>query len=96
MLQHLLKPSRYKDSLQWDSTRSYSAAYGNIWSYAVLGSGSVTIASADINMLVTTTPTRGTWFERFLRGNKKLSVIINRNNFGLSVEALHIVIEDME
>ena len=29
VLQHSLKPGRYKDYLQWDSTRIFSTAYGN-------------------------------------------------------------------
>ena len=47
-------------------------------------------------MAVKTTPTRGIWFERFTRGNKKRTVSIKRNNFVLSGEALHAVMEDLE
>ena len=62
VLQLLIKPVRKKDYLQWNSMRSYPAAYGNIWSAGVLGLGSATMARTYRKMVVTTTPTRGTWF----------------------------------
>ena len=42
-----LKPGIYKDYMQWDSTRSYSSAYGNILSTGVLGLGSYTPSIID-------------------------------------------------
>ena len=47
-------------------------------------------------MVVKTTPTRGTLFARFMRGNKKQTGNMKRNSFGLSGEALHAVMEDLE
>ena len=57
VLHRSLQPGRYKDYLQWDSTRIYSGAYGNIWSDEFLLLESATLASTDRNMVVTTTPT---------------------------------------
>ena len=54
------------------------------------------MASVNRNMVVKPTPTRGTWFDRFMRGTKKKKVSINRNNFCLSREALHSVLGDLE
>ena len=54
------------DYLHWDSTRRYSAAYGNIWSAGVLVLGSDTLERAEKKMAVTTTTTRGTWFEKLM------------------------------
>ena len=74
--------------MQCNRMRSYSEAYGNILSAGVLGLGLATTESADINMVITTTPIRGTWFERLMRGKKKRTGRIRKNNFGLLGEAL--------
>ena len=79
----LIKPVRYKDYLQRYIPRRYSAEYGGIWIAGVLVLRLATFASADRKMVVTTTPTRGTWCDRFMRGSKKQTVSINRDNFGL-------------
>ena len=83
VLQQFPKQGRWKDYLKWDITRSYSSAYGNIWSDGFLQLGSANLEIWDIKMVVTTTPTWGTWFERFMRGNKKLMGSIKRKDFGL-------------
>ena len=76
LLQQSLKPGRYKDYMKWDRMRSYSTVYGNIWSAGVLVLGFSTLSGADINMVVTTTPTRGTLFKIFMGGNNKWTGII--------------------
>ena len=96
MLYKSLKPGKYKDYLQWYITRIYTSSYVNICSAGFMGLGSDNLESSDINMVIKTTPTRGTRFERFVRGNKKRTVITKRKMFGLLVEALHAVLEDVE
>ena len=81
-LQKSLKPGRYKNNLQWCITWRYSAAYGNIWSAGVLGLGSYTLNSSYRNMVVTTTTTIVTWFERFMKGNKMSMARIKRDTLG--------------
>ena len=54
------KLGRYKDYLQWDGPKSYSAAYGNIYIDGFLVLGLVTMSSTVKNIVVTTTLTRGT------------------------------------
>ena len=70
VLQQSLKPGRYKDYLQWDNTKSYSEAYGNIWSAGVLVIGSAIMVGTDRKMMVTTNPIRGTCFETSVRGTR--------------------------
>ena len=89
VLHQSLKTGRYKDYLQWNITRSYSSAYDNIWSTGVIVFGLATLARAYRKMVVMTTPTRGEWFERFMRGDEK-------KKFGHLVEALHEFIEALE
>ena len=47
-------------------------------------------------MLVTPNPTIGTWFERFMRGNKNQTRSIKIQSFGLSGEVAHTVLEYLE
>ena len=58
--------------------------------------GLATLESSDINMVVTTTPTRGTWLERFMRGKNKQTIRIKRNNFGFLGGAFHAPLEDLK
>ena len=81
--QQSLKPGIYQDYLQWYKTRSYSEVYGNICSAGVIGLGLDTLEIEDRNMVVTTIPNRGKWFESFIRGNKKRMGVIKIKNFGL-------------
>ena len=96
VLQKSLTPGRYNDHLHWDITRIYSVSYGNIWSDGVMVLGLATLESSDRNMVVTTTPTRGTWLERFMRGKNKQTIRIKRNNFGFLGGAFHAPLEDLK
>ena len=58
LLQQSLNSGRYRECLQWDSSRSYSAAYGNICILGVNSLGVTTLTVRDKNMMITTSPTR--------------------------------------
>ena len=68
MLRRSLKPGKYADHIQYDTLRKYRSAFSNVWGASVHTMQESVMARATAKLFVTSCPTNGLWFERFMGG----------------------------
>ena len=71
MLKRSLDKGRYRNNLQFETVRKLSSTYSNIW-HSSRKTLTTSVMARDIKKTyVTTCPTYGLWFERFILGMHK-------------------------
>ncbi|KAL7468881.1 hypothetical protein ACHAXS_009127 [Conticribra weissflogii] len=83
-LQSSLRSGRYTNYLQWDSMRKTPTWYGNVHEAGAGYQMGTAYARDEKKMYVTTSPTAGRWFTRFMRGSKLRMGVIRRQNEALT------------
>lgn len=85
MLQRSLDKGKSDKTVQFETVRKIRAAASNIYHASVEGQGAMTLAKDTRKMMVTTCPTYGDFFERFVRGMHKRMGDIVRPDRALSL-----------
>ena len=78
MLQRSLEKGRYRDTLQFETVRKLRSTYSNIW-HTSRQTLTTSVIARDLKKThVTSCPTYGLWFERFIvaRSNSKLHHVV--------------------
>ena len=68
MLKRSMMPGKYGDHIQYDTLRKYRSAFSNVWGASVHTMQESVMARATTKLYVTSCPTNGLWFERFMSG----------------------------
>ena len=89
MLTRSLDKGRYKDYLQFDSVRKSRSAYSNCWAASVNSYKSTVIAQDTVKTYVTTCPTQGFWYEKFMKGMHSRMGDDHRPNAAISISVMH-------
>jgi hypothetical protein len=71
ILQSSLQPGKYADTVQFGTVRRFRSAYSNVYQASILGQKAMTLAKDTRKMAVTSCPTYGEFFERFMKSMHK-------------------------
>lgn len=85
LLQRSLDKGKHDKTIQFETLRKFRAAASNIFHASVEGQGAMTMAKDTMKLMVTTCPTYGDYFERFMRGMHKRMGDIVRPDRALSI-----------
>lgn len=96
LLENSLRPGKYAGHLQWDSARGMTTAYANAYMSGVDSLRGSVMAKDDKKMMVTTCPTRSLWYERFSRGAKLRIGVIRKQNYALTEEMVHRLLDVLD
>ena len=69
MLKRSMMPGKYGDHIQYDTLRKYRSAFSNVWGASVHTMQESVMARATTKLYVTSCPTNGLRFERFMGGS---------------------------
>ena len=96
MLRRSLEKGRYKDTLQYETVRKLRSAYSNIW-HASRETLTTSVMARDLKKtFVTSCPTYGLWFERFMVGmHKRMGDEVHQDK-AVTLEVVHRLVEGLE
>ena len=96
MLQRSLDKGRYRDNLQFETVRNMRSTYLNIW-YSSRQTLTTSIMARDIKKTyVTSCPTYGLWFERFVFGmHKRMGDEVYQDQ-AITLAVIHKLIEGLD
>ena len=93
MLVRSLDKGRYRATLQYDTVRKMRSAYSNIW-HASRQTLTTSVMSRGMNKTyVTSCPTYGLWFERFMLGMHKRMGDEVRQDQAITLNVIHKLVE---
>ena len=69
MLKRSMMPGKYGDHIQYDTLRKYRSAFSNVWGASVHTMQESIMARVTTKLFVTSCPTNGLRFERFMGGS---------------------------
>lgn len=84
---------KYKNTLQFDTVRKCRSTYSNCWAAGVHAHKNSVIARDTIKTYVTTCPTQGYWFERFMKGLHSRMGDDHRPDAAISVDVMKAIME---
>ena len=87
-LRSSLRKGRYVRQLQWDSTKKSPTEWANFYGAGTLGIGDTILLRDGQNFTEISSPTRGTWLGKLMRGYKLRMGIIKRREFGVTLDVV--------
>jgi hypothetical protein len=96
MLQQSLRPGKYDKSVQFGTVRKFRSCFSNVYQASAAGHNAVVMARDTRKLTVTTCPTYGEFFERFVKGLHKRMGEIVKPDRALSLEVLKEIMAKLE
>ena len=96
MLQRSLEKGRYRDTLQFETVRKLRSAYSNIW-HASRQTLTTSVMARDLKKTyITSCPTYGLWFERFIMGmHKRMGDEVHQDQ-AVTLAVMHKLVDGLE
>ena len=96
ILQRSLNKGRYRDTLQFETVRELRFAYSNIW-HASRQTLTTSVMARDLrNVYITSCPTYGLWFERFVVGIHKRMRDEVRQDQAVSLAVVYKLVDGLD
>jgi hypothetical protein len=96
LLQRSLDKGKYDKTVQFETIRKFRSAASNVFHASVEGQGAMTMAKDSRKLMVTTCPTYGDYFERFMRGMHKRMGDVVRPDRALSLPIMLELVQLVE
>ena len=96
MLVKALERGRYQDTLQFETVRKLRSAFSNIW-HTSRETLTTSVMARDLRKTyITSCPSYCLWFERFMFGtHKRIGDEVHQNQ-AISLEVIHMLVDDLE
>jgi hypothetical protein len=96
VLMRSLDPGRNEGTLQFSTTQKMKTAYANLWRASVNGGEGAVAVRDTAKLFLTTSPSHGDWFERFSRGMHERMGDKVKQDLGVTIDQMHMLMANYE